>query len=153
PPIAMGGLVLRARVKRDTTVHADTISALTGFFPWIVPECILGLFACVLFLGATFKSDRNLWGAVALIGLSAAGLALWLTRLPQFASADQAQAALYASPVWLDHLSIYIKAITLIGAAILVLLSWEEVSGETAAEYHGCLLTIAAGTCFVGGAN
>ena len=84
-----------------------TVEALTGFFPWIIPECILGIFACVLFLGATWGRDRHLWGAVAILGLSAAGLALWLTRLPSFSSLEQAEAALFAGPIWLDRLAIY----------------------------------------------
>ncbi len=134
-------------------MHPDTVSALSGFFPWIVPECILGFVACVLFLGATWRPNRNLWGAVALLGVTAAGIALWLTRLPQFETPDKAQAALFASPVLLDRLTIYIKALALAGAAVLILLSWDEVAEDVAAEYHACLLVIAAGVCFTAAAN
>src|SRR5262249_18092643 len=45
------------------------------------------------------------------------------------------------------------KAVALIGGGILVLFSWDEVSDENAAEYHGCLLTIIAGTCLTAAAN
>ncbi len=131
----------------------DTVSALSGFFPWIVPECILGFVACLLFLGSTWRTNRNLWGAVALIGVTAAGIALWLTRLPEFATADKAQAALFAGPIFLDKLAIYAKALALAGAAVLILLSWDEVAEDVAAEYHACLLIIAAGVCFTAAAN
>jgi NADH-quinone oxidoreductase subunit N len=134
-------------------VNSDIPAALSGYFAWIIPECILGAFACVLFLGATWRRDRNLWGAVALIGIAAAGVALWLTRLPVFESDDRARAALFASPVWLDHLAVYVKALALGGVGILVLLSWESVDEDVAAEHHGCLLVIAAGVCFSGSAN
>jgi NADH-quinone oxidoreductase subunit N len=126
---------------------------LSGFFPWIVPECILGFVACVLFLGSTFRTNRNLWGAVALLGVSAAGVALYLSRLPEFASDDKAQAALFAGPVFLDKLTLYVKWLALVGTAVLILFSWEEVAEDLVPEYHACLLIIAAGVCFTAGAN
>src|SRR5687767_10360609 len=114
---------------------------------------VLGAFACVLFLGGTFRRDRRFWGAAALVGLAGAAAALFLTRLPRFETPEAAQAALYASPVWLDRLSILIKAIALAGGGLLVLFSWDEVDDDHAAEYHGCLLLITAGICFTAGAN
>ena len=54
-------------------------SALTGFLPSVRPEVVLGLAACVLFLGGTFKACRGLWGGVALLALAGAGLALYLS--------------------------------------------------------------------------
>ena len=131
----------------------STIDALLNYFPWIVPECILGLFACVLFLGGTWKVSRNVWGTVALVGLTAAGIALVLTRLPVFASTEAARAALYSSPVWLDNLALLIKAVALVGGAVFVLFSWDEIPEVHAAEYHACLLVIVAGACFTAGAN
>src|SRR5207248_6792579 len=114
---------------------------------------VLGFFACVLFLGGTWKASRHVWGAVALLSLLAAGVALLATPLPSFGSRDAARAALYAGPVWLDRLTVLIKAVALVGGAVLVLFSWDEVSDAHAAEYHGCLLTIVAGTCFTAAAN
>ena len=38
---------------------AEIIQALLSVFPLVVPEAILGLAACVLFLGATFRGDRQ----------------------------------------------------------------------------------------------
>ena len=134
-------------------MNADTINALLGYFPWIIPECILGFFACVLFLGGSWKLSRHAWGTVALLGLFGAGIALLFQGLPEYASLAAARSGLYASPIWLDRLTLYIKAVSIIGGAIFVLFSWDEVSEEHAAEYHACLLTIVAGSCFTAAAN
>jgi len=140
-------------------VNSETVSALINIFPLLVPECILGFFACVLFLGGTWRANRHLWGAVALGALVAAGVALlWLARVrltpvPRFDSREEAWAALYVGPVLLDRLAVLLKAVTLFGGGILVLFSWDEVSDEHAAEYHGCLLTIVAGACITAAAN
>jgi len=134
-------------------VNAETIDALLNYFPWIVPECILGFFACVLFLGGTWKASRHVWGSVALVALLGAGIALACTRLPEFSTRAAARSTLYASPIWLDRLTLFIKAVSLVGGAVFVLFSWDEVAEEHAAEYHACLLTIVAGSCFTAAAN
>jgi NADH-quinone oxidoreductase subunit N len=63
---------------------ADIVSALIQVFPQALPEAILGVAACVLFLGSTVWANRQLWAAVALLALAAAGVALWVTtdRVP-----------------------------------------------------------------------
>ncbi len=134
-------------------MNAETVSALINIFPWLIPECVLGLFACVLFLGGTWRTNRHLWGAVALGGLFAAGVAQLLTPLPSFQTKEAAWAALFAGPVWLDRMAVLLKMVTILGGGVLVLFSWDEVSDEHAAEYHGCLLTIIAGTCLTTSAN
>jgi NADH-quinone oxidoreductase subunit N len=53
-------------------IATSQVSALT----LIVPEMILGVAACVLILGATFRPGRHLWGGVALLSLAFAGLIL-----------------------------------------------------------------------------
>ncbi|MFO0927066.1 MAG: hypothetical protein U0736_08485 [Gemmataceae bacterium] len=40
-------------------MNASIVEALTGFVPQVLPEVVLGLFACVLFLGATCCFDRR----------------------------------------------------------------------------------------------
>ena len=50
-------------------------------------------------------------------------------------------------------MAVLLKMVAILGGGVLVLFSWDEVSDEHAAEYHGCLLTIIAGTCFTVGAN
>ena len=53
------------------------IEALIKWVPLILPEVVLVAAACVLFLGATVRTSRNLWGSVALAVLAAAGVVAW----------------------------------------------------------------------------
>ena len=51
---------------------ADTLTALLG---QCLPEALLVVVACVIYLGGTWRTGRNLWGAVALGSIvAAAGL-------------------------------------------------------------------------------
>lgn len=59
----------------------------------------------------------------------------------------------YSSALHHSYLGLLFKFIALIGGAILVLFSWNEVPDRQAGEYHGCLLLIIAGTCLTGSAN
>src|SRR5437763_10648343 len=113
---------------------------------------VLGLAACVLFLGGTFRSDRNLWGIAALVGLMAAFLALFLVPRPTV-SVGAERSALFTSPIWIDRLAFWIEAIAILGGIVLVLSSWDDVPDEHAAEYHACLLIIIAGVCISASAN
>jgi NADH-quinone oxidoreductase subunit N len=136
-------------------VSPEIVAALVNVFAFVVPEAILVLVACVLFLGATFPANRHVWGTVALVGLVIAGVALWFSPLsltPAMARL-QADAALFASPVLVDPLAQVIRAIALVGGAVLVLTSWNEVPDDHAAEYHACLLVIIAGLSLTGMAN
>jgi NADH-quinone oxidoreductase subunit N len=154
---------------------ADPQTALVDVFRLIVPEIILVVGACVLFLGATFRVGRDNWAAVALITIIVAGLALWvgpspstvlgdvahwggmafqhdvLTRLASLESLTYLESVRY--PLILDPFALFIKAFALIGGLVLVFMSWDEVPDRQAAEYHGCLLLIVAGICFTGAAN
>jgi NADH-quinone oxidoreductase subunit N len=60
-------------------VDPSVIQALTSYIPQVVPEAILIVAACVLFLGATWVASRALWGWVALLALALAGAGLWYT--------------------------------------------------------------------------
>jgi NADH-quinone oxidoreductase subunit N len=126
----------------------EIVSALVNVFAQMIPEIILVAAACVLFLGATFRRDRNLWATVALIGLAAAGVALAFS--PQQPATRE---ALYAGALILDPLALFIKAIALVGGIVLVLLSWGEVPDQRAGEYYACLLIIIAGLSLTGAAN
>jgi NADH-quinone oxidoreductase subunit N len=154
-------------------IDPNILKALTGFLPAVLPEAILGVMACVLFLGTTWKSGRNLWGVVALVSLGLAGVGLWqsqewrtegriqseivelqIQRDPDAVQREaELRALVYSSPVRNDHLALLLKVVALIGGAVLVLFSWDEMPESYAAEYHGCLLVLIAGTCLVGAAN
>lgn len=131
----------------------QVVSALTGYFPYLVPEMILGGAACVLFLGATWRGSRNLWGVLALVSLALAGLALAWRPLAHHDSLESGRAVVYASPVLLDRLSLLVRAVALVGGAILVLLSWDAAPREQTAEYHGCMLLLVAGMGLTAAAN
>jgi NADH-quinone oxidoreductase subunit N len=134
-------------------VNANLLSALTGFFPYLAPEMILGLAACVLFLGGTWRANRNLWGGVALLSLVAAGVVLWLRPLPHYDSESGAGATLFASPLMLDRLALLVRAVSIAGGILLVLFSWDAMPNSQAADYHACLLLIVAGMGLTGAAN
>lgn len=127
----------------------NVFNALVNVFPRIIPEVVLGVAACVLFLGGTWRASRHLWGTVALLGLAGSGIALWLT--PH--GAESNAAAAYAAPLTFDRLALLLKVISLVGGVILVLASWDEVPDDQAADFHACILIIVAGLCFTGAAN
>jgi NADH-quinone oxidoreductase subunit N len=132
--------------------NEQVISALLNVYPLIVPEAVLLVGACVLFLGGTFRPGRTLWGAAALMTLAAAGVALWFSPHSPVA-ANETRAVLFASPLYVDRLAVLIKAVALVGGAVLVLCSWNEVPDRWAAEFHACLLILLAGICLSGSAN
>jgi len=134
-------------------VNPNLITALTGFFPYLIPEMILGAAACVLFIGGTIRAHRHLWGGVALASLIVAGLVLMLNPLPHFESASAADAVRYASPVLLDRLALLLRAVSIIGGIILVLVCWDATPENRAADYHACLLLMVAGMGLSAAAN
>jgi NADH-quinone oxidoreductase subunit N len=134
-------------------VNADIQSALLDVFPRIVPEIVLLVGACVLFLGATFRADRHVWGGVALASLFLAAIALAFSPLSPTEPPERALATAFASPLLFDGAAVLVRAIALAAGAILVLASWDEVPDRLAAEYHGCLLIIVAGLALTGAAN
>jgi NADH-quinone oxidoreductase subunit N len=137
----------------------------------LVPEIILGVTACVLFVGGTFRPSRQLWGTLALAALLAALVWLYLPGLTAFLAqrtgseslqetADRLTESLggtpvsaTASPLLLDGMASIIRTLALVGGIVLLLFSWDEVSDRYAAEYHACLLLIVAGLCLTGQAN
>jgi NADH-quinone oxidoreductase subunit N len=131
-------------------VTQDIIACLLNCFSLVVPEAILGLAACVAFLGGTVRANRNLWAGSSLVALAGSGLALALS--PSAATALE-PAALYAGPVVTDQFTLLIRVIALVGGAILVLSSWQEVPDGLSGEYQGCLLIIIAGVCLTGAGN
>jgi len=129
-------------------VNSEINVALVDVFRYLVPEMVLGIAACLLFLGATFRADRHLWAALSLLALGGACVALAYSprTLPN-------AGAVYAGPIYVDALALYIKGLALAGGLVLTLFSWEEIPDSHAAEYYACLLLIIAGVCLTGAAN
>jgi NADH-quinone oxidoreductase subunit N len=136
-------------------VNDSIISGLVHGYPLMVPEGLLVLGACVLFLGSTFRASRNLWGAVAVLFLIGAVVAVGFNprspRIPE--QSVSPEAVLFASPLLVDGLALLVKAIAVVGGLVLVLVSWKEVPDRTAGEFHGCVLLITAGVMLTGSAN
>lgn len=130
----------------------EILTALNNCFALIIPEMILVLGACVLFVGATIRRDRHLWGVVALLTLLVAGVALWKYPRPELAG-NLLRAATFGAPLWIDGLALWVKVVALVGGAVLVLSSWNELPDSEAAEFHACLLILVAGLCLTGSAN
>src|SRR5260370_1449714 len=86
-----------------------------GFVLQLLPEVILGVVACVLFLGSTFKPGRALWGAVALVGLAAAGGAPYYVSSPVPSLEEPAQEAAMKSFL----LSVFSSRLLLLGFSYL----------------------------------
>ena len=118
-----------------------------------LPELALGIVACALFVGGTIRRDRHLWGTLALGGLFAA-LVLILMR-PGWLPTDTLdwRATIYSSAFLTDSLAVFIKFASLAVGALLLLLSWNEVSDNHAADHHACLLIIIAGLSLTASAN
>src|SRR5205085_2712226 len=61
-----------------TTVNDEQniIAGLVGSYRFILPEIVLGVTACVIYMAGTFRAGRNLYGGLALLGLALATVAL-----------------------------------------------------------------------------
>ena len=105
-------------------MNSEIVAAIAHGFNPIWPEAILIFAACVLFLGGTFRTNRNLWGTAALVSLAIALIALYLQKpLTSINRAD-----LYAGPLVLDRLAFYVKVLALGSGGVLVLFIWNQVA-------------------------
>src|SRR5947209_3023839 len=121
-------------------------AALVAQFGQLVPEMVLTLFACILFVGGAFipAVQRSSWGITALAGLFLALLALLIP--PPYEPAASV-------PFVFDSLAFLTRLIALITGMVLVGLSWHEVPERQVSDYYACLLVIVLGTGLVGAAN
>jgi NADH-quinone oxidoreductase subunit N len=136
--------------------ESTVVTALTAFFPYLAPEALLGIAACVLFLGGTWRAGRHLWGAAALVALAVAAVLLGVWPVRDFRGDDAAkavEASLFAGPLIYDHLALLIRALALAGGAVLILVSWDDVPEDQAADYHACVLLMVAGIGLTAMAN
>jgi NADH-quinone oxidoreductase subunit N len=122
---------------------------LAELFAHLLPEMVLVVFACVLFLGGLFKADRRLWGGVAVGALVLAFLTLFLTPASQNLSKD----AIYAVPLVFDSLAQLTRVLALATGLVFILLSWHEMPEKQVADHHACLLVIIAGVALVSSSN
>lgn len=161
----------------------NLVQALTSYGLQALPEVILGAVACVLFLFGTWKACRSTAAVLAVLAIAASLAltcgqfnltaevqqkktqeAVKEVENDQSLTADTRDARVkelkgapramkYSSPLYPTNYSQLLRLIALVGGLILVLLSWHEVPDGQAADYHGCLLLIVAGTMLTGAAN
>lgn len=121
----------------------------------VVPEIILVATVCVNFLAGPFLVSergeapaglRHRWGGLALLGLIVAA-GVWLGQRP--IAADLTALGPFRS----DDLTWLIRGMSLAGGLVLLLMSWNLVDDQRAAEHHACLLLIIAGVNLIAAAN
>src|SRR5260370_41206020 len=102
--------------------------ALLAQFSQLVPEMMLALFACVLFVGGAFAPNlqRSAWGTSAVAGLLLALFALLLAPEPHGAT---------DVPFMFDSLAMLTRVIAILGTLLLVALSWDEVPERQLSDY------------------
>lgn len=119
---------------------------LRQVFTLIVPEAFLLVAACLLYLGGTVRSGRNLWASAAVTSLA---LSFWLfwTRTPT-GTVDVGVTAILP-----DRLAEVAKCLAYGSGLLLVLLFWDDIAEERAADFFACVLLLVAGLSLVSGAN
>jgi NADH-quinone oxidoreductase subunit N len=122
---------------------------LADLFRHLLPEMVLVVFACVLFLGGLFKADRQLWGGVALGGFVIALVLLIFAPTQQNLSGN----AVFAVPLLFDSLASLTRVLALATGLVFVLLCWNDMPEPQVADHHACLLIIIAGASLVGCSN
>src|SRR6266487_4328459 len=68
------GLVDRRTIWKRRLVDpfdANLVATLKAVFALVVPETVLVVAACAIFLGGTVRAGRGLWGTAALISIAA----------------------------------------------------------------------------------
>ena len=119
---------------------------------------ILGLAACVLFLGGAFRANRHLWAAVALAGADRRGIALFLTPSPDhfyrgLSGGDAASLPVMPRPFTGTTWPGWSRSLPWAAGWCWSCSAGTRSPDRQAAEYHACLLLIVAGLCLTGMAN
>jgi NADH-quinone oxidoreductase subunit N len=118
---------------------------------WLLqPEMVLGLFACLVFIGGTFTGSRRIWGIVSLVGFL---LALWTSLDPKHALVGPSDQEIFGVPILIDALANFTRITAILAGILLLLLAWDEMPDRQAADHHACLLILTAGLSMIGSAN
>ena len=119
---------------------------LKGVFRNVLPEIALLGTACVVFLFGCFVNRRPLWFAASLLGVVGAAVLAVTVK-------SAAPLVPTVAPIIPDGVADFVRWVAIVSAAVLLFVSWAEVSSKCAAEYYACLLVAAAGVSLVGRAN
>ena len=132
------------------------VKSIVDGFGYVLPEVVLVATACALFLLAPFQrtaerrstaGTRHGLGGLSLLALVFAAW-LWLDGPPL-----EPPHGLWAGPFRGDQLAWFVRGLTLIIGAVLVLIGWNQFAAEEAGESHACLLLILAGVNLAAAAN
>jgi NADH-quinone oxidoreductase subunit N len=118
----------------------------TGVFQLVAPEIALLGTACITFLLGCLYNRRWLWFVVSFVGVMLAAILACAVKMHM-------PPVVTAAPIIPDALAEFIRWVAIIAAAVLLFVSWAEVSCQIASEYYGCLLVAVAGVSLVGRAN
>lgn len=127
-------------------------SAINHAAGQIIPEIILLLTVCVMFLAAPFLVSetgqaasglRHRWGTLAMLALLSSGVAWY--------NAPVSSTSL--GPFLADEFVWFVRGLTILSGFLLTLVFWDQVEDAHAAESLACLLAILAGVNFVALAN
>ncbi|MBA4020626.1 MAG: proton-translocating NADH-quinone oxidoreductase subunit N [Pirellula sp.] len=123
-------------------VSSDTVSIL-------LPELIVVLTATFIYVAGAFLPGKKFWGALALVGVAAAGFVL----AGQSEKAAAVVAANEAGPLAVDLMGRYVRGLALLVGAIFVLAAARPQNESLIPEYVGTVLMAVAGLMLVGGAR
>ncbi|MGF1580457.1 MAG: NADH-quinone oxidoreductase subunit N [Gemmataceae bacterium] len=127
----------------------NVVPSLLRGFPLILPEIVLAVTSCIVFLGGTVRASRHVWAGVSFFGIVLAFL--FVPYANDIGTAEGMN--LFVSPISLDALGQYTRLVALSLGALLVLLSWDQLQDQHAGDYFGCLLVVVAGLSLTGSAN
>ena len=131
----------------------DATAFQTAAYRMILPEVALLAAACLLFAVGLAAPRRLVAFLIGLAGLAvAAGLAVSTGAAELVAFGDPAVGRTLA-PFDPTGVAGFTRWLALGTAALVLLAAWPELTDDTAAEYVGCLLVVAAGTSLCGRAN
>ena len=120
----------------------------------VLPEVVLLAAAVVNFAVGPFLVGesgqapiglRHRWGIWSLMALGIAGW-LWLAPVPVVEAS-------HLSPFQSDALVWFVRMVTLVTGAVLVLVNWNQTADRDSAESQACLLLILAGANLISLAN
>ncbi|MCX7395484.1 MAG: NADH-quinone oxidoreductase subunit N [Planctomycetales bacterium] len=130
----------------------DALQHLNGAVLLVLPEVTLLAAVCVMFFVAPFLVSergeapaglRHRWCGLSLIALTMAGWLWW----------NSGAVPRTTGPFVSDGLTLFVRGLTILSGAILVLLHWNQADDARSAESHACLLAILAGVNLVAAAN
>ena len=120
----------------------------------LIPELILVINACVYFLVGAFVDEpagnqggraKHRWGGLTLIALAFAAYMAFMYGEPETKE--------HLGAFRVDQLAWFVRGLSLLTGAALLLMSWNKVDQEHVAEHHACLLLIITGVNLIALAN